>query len=160
MSRPFRVCFVCAGNICRSPMAAAVLRRAAAEAGLDGRIEVVSAGTGGWHVGDPADRRAQAVLRCAGYATDHQARQFTRKDFAACDLVVALDAANARELSRLADSDEARAKIRMLRSFDPDAGDDLDVPDPYYADDAAFEHVLALVEAAMPGVLAEARAGR
>jgi protein-tyrosine phosphatase len=148
------------GNICRSPIAAAVLQRLVAEAGLEGEIQVVSAGTGGWHVGEAADPRAQAVLRRGGYPPEHRARQFRGEDFATCDLVIALDAGNERDLRRLARTDADRAKIRVLRSFDPDAVGDLDVPDPYYSDDAAFDHVLALIEAAAPGVLAAVRPRR
>jgi protein-tyrosine phosphatase len=154
MGRPFRICFVCAGNICRSPIAAAVVRQLAAEQGLDGAIEITSAGTGGWHVGEPADRRAADVLHRAGYSPTHRARQITPDDLIEHDLVIALDAANERALHRLAGTEAERAKIRRLRTFDPSAGDDLDVPDPYCDDEAAFEQVLALVEAAAPGVLA------
>jgi protein-tyrosine phosphatase len=159
MSPPLRVCFVCTGNICRSPMAAAVIRHLAAEEGLDARIEISSAGTGGWHIGQPADRRAAAVLRQAGYSPAHEARQFTPDDFAAHDLVIALDRGNERDLLRMARTDEERAKVRRLRTFDPAAGDDLDVPDPYYDDEAAFRRVLALIEAAAPGVLATVHSG-
>jgi protein-tyrosine phosphatase len=160
MGHSFRICFVCAGNICRSPIAAAVVRHLVAEQGLDGAIEITSAGTGGWHVGEPADHRAVAVLRRAGYSPDHRARQITRSDLAEHDLVIALDSANERALRALARTDEERAKIRRLRAFDPDADGDLDVPDPYYDDEAAFERVLTLVEAAAPGVIAAAEPGR
>jgi protein-tyrosine phosphatase len=154
MGRPFRICFVCAGNICRSPIAAAVVRQLATEQGLDGEVEITSAGTGGWHVGEPADRRAAAVLDRAGYSPEHRARQITPGDLVEHDLVIALDGANERDLRRLARTEAERAKIRRLRTFDPAAGVALDVPDPYYDDEAAFEHVLALVEAAAPGILA------
>jgi protein-tyrosine phosphatase len=151
----YRVTFVCTGNICRSPMAEHVLRRRALDAGLD--VEVDSSGTGGWHAGDEADDRTVRTLRRHGYTSDHVARKFQRGWFDRYDLVVALDRGHLRELGALAGDDRDRAKIRLLRSFDPAAGSDLDVPDPYYDGDAAFEHVLDLIEAAVPGLLDEAR---
>jgi protein-tyrosine phosphatase len=155
---PYRVCFVCSGNICRSPIAEAVLRRMIDEAGLADRVAVSSAGTGGWHVGDPADPRAMTALRRRGYALDHAARQWRDVDFATTDLVVALDAGHYRHLTRLAPDAEERAKVRYLRSFDPANGDDLDVPDPYYGGAGGFEHVLDLAEVGCAGILAEIRA--
>src|SRR5439155_9587441 len=128
-----------------------------AEAGLDGRVSVSSAGTGGWHAGDAADRRAVAALHRRGYDLDHAARQWQREDFARADLVVALDAGHYRHLARLAPDAADRAKVRLLRSYDPAAGDDLDVPDPYYGGATGFEHVLDLTEAACEGILAEIR---
>jgi protein-tyrosine phosphatase len=156
---PYRVCFVCSGNICRSPMAEAVLRRAVAGAGLADRVSVSSAGTGDWHAGDAADQRAMAALRGRGYDLDHVARQWRRADFARVDLVIALDASHYRHLTRMAPDAADRAKVRLLRSYDPAAGDALDVPDPYYGASAGFEHVLDLLEAACAGMLAEIRAG-
>jgi protein-tyrosine phosphatase len=155
----YRVCFVCTGNICRSPTAEAVFRRRLAEAGLADRVEVDSAGLGDWHVGAGADERAVAALRARGYpAWTHAAKQFTRADFAGRDLVVALDAGHEDQLRRIAPTTADRAKIRMLRSYDPAAAGDpagLDVPDPYYADDDGFAHVLDLVESACAGLLRE-----
>jgi protein-tyrosine phosphatase len=157
-SSPFRVCLVCMGNICRSPMAEAVLRARLADAGLAGRVEVSSAGTGDWHVGDDADPRARAVLTEAGYALEHRARQFRPEWFARYDLVVALDAANLDDLRRLAPDPETAAAVRLLRAYDPAAEglpeSGLGVPDPYYGGADGFPHVLALVEAACEGLVA------
>jgi len=159
---PYRVCFVCSGNICRSPTAEAVFRRRLAEAGLADQVEVDSAGLGDWHVGDAADRRSVAALRARGHpAWLHEAKQFRAADFAGRDLVVALDAGHERDLRRLARTAADRAKVRMLRSYDPAAAADpagLDVPDPYYGGERGFEHVLDLVEAACAGLLDEVRA--
>ncbi|SFD21554.1 low molecular weight protein-tyrosine-phosphatase [Streptomyces aidingensis] len=155
----YRVCFVCTGNICRSPMAESVFRRALADRGLDGRVVVASAGTGGWHTGEPADPRATAALLAAGYDAGHTARQFRVDWFGRYDLVVALDRGHQRQLLRMAPTDQDILKIRLLRSFDPAAGPDgpdgpdVDVPDPYYGPDSGFEECLELIEAAMPGLL-------
>lgn len=160
---PYRVCFVCSGNICRSPTAEAVLRRRLADAGLDGKVVVDSAGLGDWHVGEGADARSAAALRARGYpAWVHEARQFTAADFADRDLVVALDAGHEYGLRQLARSAADRAKIRMLRWYDPGSATDpagLDVPDPYFGGEQGFEHVLDLVEAACAGLLAEIEDG-
>jgi protein-tyrosine phosphatase len=150
------------GNICRSPTAEGVMRHVLLEAGLDSRIEVDSAGTGAWHVGDRADQRARAAAHRRGIDLTSIARQVTRADLHAFDLVLAADAANRRELLRLAGEDpERRAKVRLLREFDSasvQAGD-LDIPDPYYGGVDGFDDVLEIVEAACRGLLVELRAG-
>ncbi|MBV1939784.1 low molecular weight protein-tyrosine-phosphatase [Streptomyces sp. BV286] len=154
---PYRVCFVCTGNICRSPMAESVFRARVAEAGLDGLVEVDSAGTGGWHEGDGADPRTVSVLETNGYESGHAARQFLTGWFSRLDLVIALDAGHLRALRRLAPTPADAEKVRLLRSYDPAAGDDLDVPDPYYGGMGGFEECLEMVEAASPGLLAAVR---
>lgn len=98
----YRVCFVCTGNICRSPMAESVFRARVAEAGLDALVEVDSAGTGGWFEGDGADPRTVTVLESAGYEQSHRARQFRASWFSGLDLVIALDAGHLRDLRALA----------------------------------------------------------
>lgn len=154
----YRVCFVCTGNICRSPMAESVFRARVGEAGLDGLVEVDSAGTGGWHVGDGADPRAVSVLAQGGYGTAHTARRFEPSWFADRDLVIALDTGHLRALRRLAPTPEDAAKVRLLRSYDPAAGDgDLDVPDPYYGGTDGFRECLEMVEAAGAGLLRAVR---
>ncbi|WP_394432411.1 low molecular weight protein-tyrosine-phosphatase [Streptomyces sp. SGAir0957] len=149
----FRVCFVCTGNICRSPIAEHVFRTRVEEAGLSGAVEIDSAGTDGWHVGENADPRTVRVLEEHGYATAHTARQFDADWFARLDLVIALDASHLRTLRRLAPTPQDAEKIRLLRSYDPAAGDDLDVPDPYYGGTAGFEDCLRMVETACEGLL-------
>ena len=147
------VCFVCSGNICRSPMAEMVLRDHLRRQGLEGKVRVTSAGTGGWHVGDCADDRAAAVLAAHGYPHEHTAAQ-VNTDHLKADLLVALDSGHQRALQRLvarAGGDPSR--IRMLRSFDPSASGDLDVPDPYYGGSGGFTRVLRMIEAAMPGLV-------
>ena len=153
----YRVCFVCTGNICRSPMAESVFRARVAEAGLDGLVEVDSAGTGGWHEGDGADPRTVSVLEEHGYDGGHTARQFQPSWFSRLDLVIALDTGHLKALRRLAPTPQDAAKVRLLRSYDPAAGDELDVPDPYYGGLDGFEECLEMVEAASEGPLAEVR---
>jgi protein-tyrosine phosphatase len=146
------------GNICRSPTAEVVMRSLIADAGLEGRVAVDSAGTGGWHVGGPADQRALATLRAHGYDdVGHLARQFDPAWFAERDLIVAMDAENLRDLRRMASPQQAD-KVVLLRSFDlASSPDDLDVPDPYYGGADGFDHVLALVESACEGLLDQIR---
>jgi protein-tyrosine phosphatase len=154
-----RILFVCLGNICRSPTAEAVMARLVADAGLTGEVEVRSAGTGAWHVGNPPDARATAAAAARGFEMQSVARQVTAGDFDDFDLLVAMDRDNLRNLRRLAPDAESARKARLLREFDPGSAGapDLDVPDPYYGGDDGFEHVLDLVEAACAGLLAELR---
>ncbi|MEU6862464.1 low molecular weight protein-tyrosine-phosphatase [Streptomyces sp. NPDC046876] len=135
-------------------MAESVFRAHLVEAGLDGLVEVDSAGTGGWHEGDRADPRTVLVLEAAGYEQDHRARQFRASWFAALDLVIALDAGHLRDLRKLAPTPEDAAKVRLLRSYDQAAtAPEADVPDPYYGSLDGFEECLRLVEAASRGLL-------
>ena len=142
------------GNICRSPIAATVMRALLTDAGLADRVSVSSAGTGGWHAGGPADERTLEVLAAHGYdGTDHLARQFDPSWFDDLDLIVAMDDDNLRTLRRMAPP-EAFDRVVLLRSFDPAASPgDLEVPDPYYEGRAGFEHVFAMIEAACRGLL-------
>jgi protein-tyrosine phosphatase len=149
-----RIAFVCTGNICRSPMAALVVGEHLRRAGLDD-VEITSAGTGGWHVGDAADPRAQETLVRHGYPHAHVAAQVGPEHLAA-DLVLAMDAGHYRTLRRMVDDPD---KVRMFRSFDPDA-DGVDVPDPYYDGQEDFELVLKIVEAATPGLVQWVRENR
>jgi protein-tyrosine phosphatase len=151
-----RICLVCLGNICRSPMAAAVLRKRLEDAGLSGVVTVESAGTGGWHVGGPADPRTLVALHNRGLnADDHRARQFTRALFIDYDLVLALDRDNLADLHLLAPDDVSRDKIQMLRAYDSLAlaSGDLDVHDPYYGDDGGFSRALEQIEPAVEGLV-------
>jgi protein-tyrosine phosphatase len=154
-----KLLFVCMGNICRSPTAEGVMRGLLREQGLEGVVEVDSAGTGAWHVGDPPDARATAAARARGITLSGAARQIAAADFSDYDLILAADRRNLRELQAVLPAG-ARAKLHLLREFDPASagGDDLDVPDPYYGGDEGFEHVLDLVEAACRGLLDTLRA--
>ena len=152
-----RICFVCLGNICRSPVAAAVFAQRARGAGLS--VIVDSAGTSRYHLGEPAhpSSRAEAVRR--GIAIDHhRARQFTATDFVRFDVVVAMDRANERDLRQLAPDDGAREKIVLLRSFERPPTGDLDVPDPWGLPPRAYIEMFDVVEAACEGLVADVAA--
>jgi protein-tyrosine phosphatase len=153
-----RILFVCMGNICRSPTAEGVLRRLLDEQGLAERVEVASAGTGGWHVGEPPDERATLAAGRRGITLAGAAQQVRAADFRDFDLLIAMDRSNLRELLAVAPDEEAAEKVRLLREFDPASSGDLDVPDPYFGGDRGFETVLDLVEAACRGLLDELRA--
>jgi protein-tyrosine phosphatase len=144
----YSIAVVCLGNICRSPMAHVVLTGALADAGLDDRVEVVSAGTGDWHVGGPMDRRAAAVLTSHGYdASQHRAQQFQPSWHEEHDLVLAMDAQNHTDLEELAgELAGSEQRLRLFRDFDPLAtAADRDVPDPYYGGDDGFDRVMTIV---------------
>jgi len=151
-----RICFVCLGNICRSPTAEGIFRHLVQEAELEERIEIDSAGTGTWHVGEPPDARAVAAARRRGVELGGRARGFERGDFARFDRVIAMDRDNHRVLLELAPDPEARAKVRLLREFEPGVGD-ADVPDPYYGE-SGFDDVYVICEAACRGLLERLRA--
>jgi protein-tyrosine phosphatase len=148
------------GNICRSPTAEGVMRHLLREQGLEDEIEIDSAGTGGWHAGDPPDSRATEAARRRGIALDGAARQVRPSDFEEYDLLLAADRENLADLRAVAPDEAAMAKVRLLREFDPDSrgAPDLDVPDPYYGGPDGFEDVLDLVEAACRGLIEEVRA--
>ena len=150
-----KICFVCLGNICRSPTAEAVLRAQAEAAGRAGEIEVDSAGTSAWHQGAAADDRSAAEARRRGLVLTSRARQVDAGDFAYFDLLVAMDRANRDDLLELAPTAADRAKVRLLRQFDPDPTDELDVPDPYYGGPTGFADVYDIIEAACARLLDE-----
>lgn len=141
-----RVLFVCLGNICRSPLAEGVFKHLVAEAGLDHHFEIDSAGTASYHTGDPPDPRTAAVARARGIALTSTARQIVRTDLQRFDYVIAMDAENRDNIERVARAAAPRAAIHMLREFDPEAHNDLDVPDPYYGGPRGFDNVHDMVE--------------
>jgi len=168
--RPFRVCMVCTGNICRSPMAEIILRQQLEQAGLSGgstgeRVVVDSVGIAGYHVGDGADPRTVQTLLDAGYdGSAHIARQLDPADLAERDLVLVADSGHLAAVRRLARRDSGTGsaevnKVRLLREFDPDAvdADTLEVDDPYYGDAADFSRCLREVEAACAGLVEHLR---
>jgi protein-tyrosine phosphatase len=160
---PLAVCFVCTGNICRSPMADVVLRTMARATPLpDGtdladHLEVSSAGTGGWHAGEPMDPRARLALERRGYVDHgHRAQKFDVRSFQTTDLLVCMDRGHQQTLLSLgrgkAGDDRHDERLVLLRSFDPRARGAVDIPDPYYGGDAHFEACLDLVVAGCRGL--------
>jgi protein-tyrosine phosphatase len=158
MSRVVRVCFVCLGNICRSPTAEGVFRHLVAEAGLGHALEIDSAGTAGYHSGEAPDQRARAAGQRAGITIGGRARQFLASDFARFDHVIAMDATNLADLTRLARAPDSARKIRLMRSFDPAASAGAPIPDPYYGGDRDFDEVLELCRVACRHLLQEIKA--
>ncbi|MBW3620390.1 MAG: low molecular weight phosphotyrosine protein phosphatase [Actinobacteria bacterium] len=136
-----RILMVCLGNICRSPTAEAALREAAAEAEVD--VEVDSAGTGAWHVGNAPDERMTAAADEVGLCLAGAARQVTSEDLGDHDLVLAMDRENLRDLRALSPPDLPAGRIRLFREFDPE-GPDEDVPDPYYGGARGFADVVTM----------------
>lgn len=161
MSRPYRVCVVCTGNICRSPMAEYLLREAFDGAGLGDVVQVGSAGTSAEELGNPIDPRTSDTLDRHGHPDlgwdDHRARRFDGSWFPGLDLVLAADVWHERTLQRLAPTDADRAKIAMLRAFDPAAVADLGIDDPWYGGRAAFDRAHDEIAAAVPGVVDHVR---
>lgn len=157
---PFRICFVCTGNICRSPMAEAVFRSLVQQAGLERAISVSSAGTGDWHVGEPADDRTIAALHARGHdAAGHRGRQFDPAWFDDLDLVVVSDRAQERIVRAWAPSEADQAKVQLLLAFDPGQAPLVDVPDPYYSDAAMFDRVLGMIENACAALFRQVTPG-
>ncbi|KDF01723.1 protein tyrosine phosphatase [Mycolicibacterium aromaticivorans JS19b1 = JCM 16368] len=149
MSELLHVTFVCSGNICRSPMAEKMFAHQIEQRGLGHLVRVTSGGTGDWHAGDPADERANAVLREHGYPTEHSAAQVS-DDHLAADLVVALGRNHLRMLTHLGVEPE---RVRLLRSFDPRSSAHADdVDDPYYGGPTDFEETFTVIDAALPGL--------
>jgi protein-tyrosine phosphatase len=150
----YRIGVVCLGNICRSPMADVVLQERVRDAGLDDRVEIASCGTGGWHVGEPMDRRAAATLREAGYdPSRHRARQYDAGWRASYDLLLAMDEQNLADVGGR-DGGLDHGRVRLFRDFDP-VQPGAEVPDPYYGGPAGFEEVLRMVERTATHVVAE-----
>lgn len=149
------VLFVCMGNICRSPTAEGVFRHVVTASGLADAIYIESAGTHGYHAGEPPDRRSQAAADRRGYSlASLRARRFDATDFERFDYVLAMDRENLAWLEELA-GDDHRERLSLFLSFAEGVGDE--VPDPYYGGAAGFERVLDLVEEASQGLLATLR---
>ena len=153
MTASIRVLMVCTGNICRSPTAEGVLRHKLAEAGLQYRVEVASAGTVDYHAGSPPDHRAQQSALRRGYDLSRQrARQLRADDFERFDLVLAMDTDHVERMVELCPGPLA-GRIGLLMDFSPRRPRGMSVPDPYYGAPAGFERVLDLIEEACDGLM-------
>jgi protein-tyrosine phosphatase len=152
-----RICFVCLGNICRSPTEEGVMAHLVDRAGLAAAIVIDSAGTSSYHVGERADARARKTAEGRGFKLPSRSRQFRAEDFARFEYVIAMDASNRQALLRLAPSESARARVHLLRDFDEKSPRGSDVPDPYYGGPEGFEEVFDICEAGCRGLLAHVR---
>ena len=163
MSDPYRVTVVCHGNICRSPMAEFLLREAFDDSGLGDRVVVDSAGTSDEEAGNPAHRRTVATLQRHGHPDlgwdEHRARQFRADWFDEVDLVLAADHPHVDRLGRIARDGQDRDRIRLIRSFDPDAvaAGETGMDDPWYGGDAEYEQTYAEIRGAVPGIVEHVR---
>jgi protein-tyrosine phosphatase len=147
-----RILLVCTGNICRSPTAEGVLRAHLERAGLASQIDVDSAGTHGYHVGDPPDERSQAAAARRGYdISGLRARRVAHDDFSRFDLILAMDREHLALLQRSSPT-SSRSRLGLFLDYAPNAARD-EVPDPYYGGPAGFEHVLDLIEDAAAGLI-------
>jgi protein-tyrosine phosphatase len=154
----FRILFVCLGNICRSPTAEGVFRHVLAQEAPQLRVQVDSAGTGNYHIGDPPDLRSQqAALRRRIDLSALRARRVTAQDFADFDLILAMDRGNLRDLQAI-QPPGSRARLRLFLEYAEDA-EHLEVPDPYYGDASDFERVLDLTMSAARGLVAALQQG-
>lgn len=151
------VLFICLGNICRSPLAEALFRKAVVDEGLEGRFRIDSAGTSGYHDGEPPDARTTETARRRGVEVAGRSRRVTGADIEAFDYLVVMDGENLRNVERLLAGNGAGPQPVRLREFDPEAGGDLDVPDPYFGGPRGFEEVHEMVERAARGLLEHIR---
>jgi protein-tyrosine phosphatase len=149
----FKVCFVCLGNICRSPLAQGVFEQCVRDEGLQDQIRVASAGTGSWHIGSPPDERMQETANRHGLKLNSRGRQFQSADFDDFDLILAMDDNNLILLEQLCLDPGKTENLKLFRSFDPEANGDLNVPDPYYGGGRGFEIVYDMVNRTCPKIL-------
>ncbi len=146
MAEPTKICFVCLGNIVRSPLAENLFRHLVHEAGLEEKYQADSAGTSAYHTGETPDRRMRQVAAEHGFRYTGKARQFEAQDFEDFDLIIAMDETNRRNLLRIAKKPEHEQKIRLMRTFDPQGFARDPVPDPYYSGIDGFEKVYQILE--------------
>ena len=157
MGAKTRVLFVCMGNICRSPAAEGIFQKLVHEAELDDRIDIDSAGTLGYHAGDPADPRMRRAAARRGYDLHTLARQITPRDLREFDHILVADHENLRNVRALDPTGATHPKIRIITDHHPDASID-HVPDPYYGGEAGFEAVLDMLEVSCAELLTQVSA--
>lgn len=143
-----RVLMVCAGNICRSPAAEAAVKAEAQAAGID--LTVDSAGTGSWHIGDPPHHQVVAAGERHGLEITGRARRFGESDFDRFDVILVMDRSNQRDVLGQAPSLEAKAKVRLFRTYEPDSEEE-EVPDPYGGPDSGYDRTVEIVQRAARG---------
>ncbi len=160
MGIEMKICFVCQGNIIRSPLAENIFRDLVQKGGLSSKYYLESAGTSAYHVGDPPDSRMRQVASQRGFEYTGQARQFRREDLDRFDLIIAMDKANLRYLSSMTRTREQEEKIRLMREFDRLTSVDLDVPDPYYGGPEGFERTFDILLRSCQGLFEELEGGK
>ena len=146
------VCFVCLGNICRSPTAEGVMLKKLKDHNLQDVIAIDSAGTSAYHVGERADARSRECAQKRGYELQSRARQFTNLDFEQFDYIIAMDQSNRKNLL-LSSTEEHKQKIFMFRQFEEGMNSQSDVPDPYYGGTSGFDNVLDICERGCDGLI-------
>lgn len=151
---PFKICFVCLGNICRSPTAEGIFQHLVKENGLEEYFEVDSAGTSAYHIGESANTKSQQTAQKYGITLHSKARKFKESDLDYFDLIVVMDRENYQNVKRLYRDDNYDHKIAKMRDFDPHPGDG-NVPDPYYGGMDGFEHVFQIVKRSCEELLSE-----
>lgn len=151
---PFKICFVCLGNICRSPTAEGVFQHMVSERSLQPYFEIDSAGTSAYHTGEPANSKSRSVAQQHGVELHSKARKFESFDLDYFDLILAMDRENYTNISRLDAKNRFGDKVMLLREFDPDP-EDREVPDPYYGGRQGFENVFSVVKRSCEQLLDE-----
>lgn len=154
-----RICFICQGNIIRSPLAENMFRYLVEERGLSGKYQLSSAGTSAYHVGEPPDRRMRQIAAKHGFRYSGQARQFWRQDLNDFDLIIVMDKNNRRIIESMTQDEGQLNRIHMMREFDPEGSAELDVPDPYYGGDEGFEETYQIVKRSCEGLLEALESG-
>lgn len=160
MNHPTRIIFVCLGNIIRSPLAARLFERAVQEAGVAEKYEIDSAGTADYHVGQEPDARMLRTAARRGFHYAHRARQFNASDLDTFDLIIPMDLENKADIERLSSRRTQRAKIHLLREFDPQANGATAVPDPWYGGPSGFDEAYDIIERSVYGLLDSLESGR
>lgn len=153
---PISICFVCLGNICRSPTAEGIFLHILREKNKSHLFRVDSAGTGAWHIGKPADERARKVAKERGIELPSIARQVQPEDLNRFDYILAMDQKNRANLMEMATSEEQKNRIHLFRDFDPAAPENSEVPDPFHGGEDHFQDVFDMCSAAANGLMAHA----
>lgn len=151
---PFRICFVCLGNICRSPTAEGIFQHQVTKRGLQDYFVVDSAGTSAFHIGEPANSKSRAIAKEHGVELTSRARQLVSSDLDTFELIIVMDQENLRNAHLLAANDAEKNKIRLMRDFDP-IPEDGQVPDPYYGGISGFKNVYDILDRSCSSLLDE-----
>jgi protein-tyrosine phosphatase len=155
-----KILFVCLGNIIRSPLAARLFEREIKERGLENKYQTDSAATSGYEIGNPPDERMLRTAAGRGFRYDHRARQIELRDVHESDFLIVMDLENKADVEALVRQPEQRAKIHLMREFDPEAHGEIAVPDPWYGGPSGFENVYDIIDRSVHGLLDALEAGQ